>query len=350
MKKNGFIKELVFWLGQILCITGLVTVCMCPFSCRMTEEGIILVSEVMKGPKIDSFCVTGENSARIVFDGSVKLKVASLSPSVGIAEALVEESDDKKGMCCINLVFEEKLEVGETYRFYGEVQDRVGNSLSFSLPLVGFNGRLPELEITEVHPKYGSSSSKTNGIVFKCEYVELRILKPGNLAGLELYSAYDGKEKAFRFGPLDVREGDVIVVHLRNKEGMEAVNETGKELNLSKTFYSSDAARDLWAETDGARLGDDMDVILVRNCTDGTVLDAVCYASKDAADWKTEAMRQSLKSAVDCGKWKSVLIQDAVSSEGLTLTKSFEKTASGNDSSVWKITQTSATNPGTVNF
>ena len=112
-----------------------------------------------------------------------------------------------------------------------------------------------ELNLEALTTLIGTNSS---GKYYKCEFIELRILSDGNLSGLELYSAYDGDSKSYIFPVLDVFRGEVIIVHLRKKDET-AVNELGSDLALSKSKYSSDKARDLWAENENARLGDEME-------------------------------------------------------------------------------------------
>lgn len=347
-KKITEIPGFVWILLKAFLIAGVVLVVCGPVSCKATEEGIILVDDSYSCPKIEDFYVTSENSARIVFDQKVDFKGFSLNPLVSVKKVNVECSENEKSLCLVDVVFSENLKIGEKYSFYGEVSDKIGNSLTFSLPLLGFNGKIPDVEITEIHPKY-SSGTNSSGKYYKCEFIELRILSDGNLSGLELYSAYDGDSKSYVFPALDVFRGEIIIVHLRKKDET-AVNELGSDLSLSKSKYSSDKARDLWAENENARLGDEMDVVLLRNSGNGTVIDSVCYADESAVEWKSEEMRNAAKIAVESGKWNDSSIAGAVKLNKLTASKSIERIAEECAAESWRVTATSKETPGEVAY
>ena len=347
-KKIKEVPGFVWILLKTLLISGVVLAVCGPVSCKATEEGIVLVNDSYSCPKIEDFYVTGENSARIVFDQKVALKGFSLNPLVSVEKVNVECSESEESLCLVDVIFSENLQIGEKYSFYGEVSDRIGNSLTFSLPLLGFNGRIPDIEITEIHPKYASGSN-SSGKYYKCEFIELRILSDGNLSGLELYSAYDGAAKSFVFPALEVFRGEILIVHLRKKDDA-AVSELGSDLTLSKSKYSSDKARDLWAENENARLGDEMDVILLRNSGNGTIIDSVCYAEESSVDWKSDEMKNAAKMAVESGKWNDSSIAGAVKLNKLTASKSIERIAEECSAESWRMTATSKETPGEVAY
>ncbi len=347
-KKIGKIPNSVWILIKTLLVSGIVLAVCGPLSCKATEEGIILVDDSYSCPKIEDFFVTGENSARIVFDQKIDFKGFSLNPAVSVENVKVECSEAEKSLCLVDVIFSENLRIGEKYNFYGEVYDNIGNSLTFSLPLLGFNGRTPDVEITEIHPKY-SSGTNSAGKYFKCEYVELRVLSDGNLSGMELYSASDGAAKNFVFPAVEVSRGEIVIVHLRKKED-SAVNELGGDLALSKTKYSSDNARDLWAENESARLGDEMDVVLLRKSVGGDIADSVCYAPEDAAEWKTEEMKNAARMAFEAGKWDNPEIAGAVKIAKMTASKSIERIADESFAASWRVSATSGETPGKVAY
>lgn len=325
-------------------ICAAVVIAVNPVSCRLSEEGIVVIDDNYACPKLESYSVTGEKSARLVFDKKVTLKEYSLRPEIPVMSVNME-SGAEDALCFADIIFENALETGKEYVLYGEVRDKAGNSLTFSLPLIGFNPMIPQLEITEVHPRYASGSN-ASGKYFKCEYVELRMLSPGNLSGLELFSAYDGDSKKYVFPPVNVKAGEIIIVHLRKKEE-SAVSELGEELNLSDTKYSSDSARDLWAENENARLGDEQDVILVLNSFNGSVLDAVCYAQEGTESWNNPSMENAALKASEEGKWTGKSVTDAVLVPSITASKSLEKIAADNLPASWSL---SGVSPGVVSF
>lgn len=341
-------QDLLFQLFKVVLITSIVSFAVSPFSCRATEEGIILIDENYSCPKIENFYVTGENTARIVFDQKIRLKEFSMNPEISVEKTEISCSEIENSLCLVDVVFSENLAIGKTYNFYGEVCDNLGNSLTFSLPLLGFNAKIPDLLITEVHPKY-SSGTNSSGKYFKCEYVELLALSDGNLSGLELLSANDGAEKSFVFPAVEVSKGEIIIAHFRKKEE-NALSELDSDLSLSKAKYSSDLARDLWAENESARLGDTSDVIVLRNSKDESIIDCVCYADVSVADWKSEEMKRTAELAVAAGKWTDTSIDGAVRMEKMTATKSLERISAGNAADCWRLSSTSGETPGILQF
>lgn len=316
-----------------------------PFSCKVTEEGIVLVNENTLSPEIEDYFVTSETSARIVFNQKVDINEYSMTPALQVENVTIQAGDENNSYF-VDVLFSENLALGKDYNFYGEVKDDVGNTLTFSLPFSGFNARVPELEITEVHPKY-TSATKAGVKYYKCEYIELRALSEGNLFGVELYSSYDGSEKSYVFPSIEICKDEIIIVHLRKKEDT-AINEIDSDFTLSKTKYSCDTARDLWAENDSARLGDEMDVILLRNSRDGRIIDSLCYAKEEAVEWKTEQMAVDAKLAFDAGKWNDSSINGAVRFSKITATKSFERFFKESAASSWRLSGTSGETPGVV--
>lgn len=349
MKKNNWSVFGWNFLKTVI-ISASVLLIVCPLSCRVTEEGIVVIDENYSCPKIENFYVTGENQVRIVFDQKVRINEYSINPKVSVENVNVSCAENGEGLCIFDIVFSDSLKIGEKYQFYGEVSDKIGNTLTFSLPLLGFNGKVPEMEITEVHPKY-SSGSNSSGKYFKCEYVELRVLSDGNLSGLELYSANDGSSKSYFFPAIEVFKGEIIVVHLRTKEDSSlAVSELNSDFTLSKAKYSSDNARDLWAENESARLGDEMDVILLRNSVDNSIIDCVCYADESYSEWKNEEMQNAVKLAVEAGKWNSSSILDSVRFSKMTATKSIERISSESFAKGWQLSKSSGETYGVVAY
>lgn len=346
--KNNY-KKLLLWAVKVLLITGTALMFVCPFSCRATEEGIVLIKDNTPGPAIENFYVTSKSTVRVVFNKEISVKEASVTPKVNIAEISVNR-ENSENLWFADFIFGNELAVGECFSLYGEVADKVGNTLTFSIPFKGYNSNIPEILITEIHPMYGSSTSKTSGTVYKCEYVEFYAKTGGNLSGLELYSASDGKEKKYSFPAIEVSEGEIITVHLRKKEGMNAVNETGSVINLSSTYYSSSEARDLWEENESARLGDYSDVIYISDSQTGNILDGVCYCSSENTEWKNEELKNACEKVSGAGVWPFADIQDALCSDGLTLSKSLERISYGVGKECWKVTDKSGTNPGKICF
>lgn len=263
-------------------------------------------------------------------------------------------------------------EVGEEYVVEGEVEDKNGNSMTFSIPFTGYNENPARLIISEVRNAYGTASVKDmEGVsqkVHRSEYVELYVLKGGNLCGLEICSAYDGEGKKYQLPKIEVEAGEYITVHMRSVdaegfdgEGMES--ELGDDLTLSTHEDSCDSARDLWSSNTKSCLGDS-DIVYIRNVYDGTIVDALVYAKSTVSAWK-ESFDETLLSLRKSGVWEGGVDPDgAVCSDLITssaATRSFsrqnvaqaeeafakgEKIYNGKD--VWMITANSGSGKNAV--
>lgn len=330
-------------------ILTFVIICVCPLSCRLTERGITLYNvNSYECPEIDAFSVTGSENALISFSKKVSLSGCAVTPEIGSVSCFLKDSPSGEKNFEYEVLFSQRCDAGKKYALIGIATDSIGNSLTFSLPFKGYNENIPVLEISEVHPKYASSKRKS-GTVYKCEYVEFLVRSDGNLAGLELRSAHDGPDKAYEFPAIEVRRGEIIVVHLRSKtEG--AVSELEENLNLSEEYYSSESARDLWAENDSSRLGDDMDVISLVNSFTEELIDGVCYSKSDSAEWKDDFMAGAAKKLNDSGLWNGSSVSDAACIDGLTPSKSIVRIAGGKSASSWEVSKAGGETPGKIDF
>ncbi len=336
-------------LIKCLVILVFVIIAVCPLSCRLTEKGITLYNvNNYECPRIENFSITGSENALLCFSKKVSLDGCTVYPEIGSVSCSQKNCSPGENLFIYEITFCRRCNAGEKYSLTGIAADSIGNSLTFSLPFKGFNENIPVLEISEIHPKYTSSKRKA-GTVYKGEYVEFLVKSCGNLAGLELRSAHDGMDKVYEFPAVEVRKGEIIVVHLRSKtEG--AVSELEENLSLSTEYYSSDEARDLWAENDSSRLGDDMDVLCLVNSFTEELIDGVCYAKSDLTEWKDDFMAGMAQKLNDSGLWKGTCVSEAVCIDGLTPSKSIVKIESGRSASCWTVSKASGETPGKIDF
>lgn len=321
-----------------------------PFSCKVSEHGLIFLDsseQLFKCPKIESFSITGSQSMRLVFNENVELKNLCVQPALQIDQSSAQYSDND-GICIYDVSFVQQTDIGKSYSIYGVVEDKIGNSLTFSLPFTGYNSQIPEVEFSEIHPRY-SSSKKGDETIYKCEYVELLVTKSGNMSGLKLCSVNDGNAKDYSFPPLEVAAGDIVIVHLRKKRE-DWISEMDNNIKMAVSKYSSDNARDLYDSNESARLGDEMDILTLENSADGKILDAVCYGNSKYENWKTDLMTQAARRILEAGLWESDKYSDAVCTDELTPSKSIVRIGKGHSASDWKITKTSGETPGIIEY
>ena len=303
-----------------------------PVSCKITEEGIQLLTGDFSVPKIQTFTVQSNECVKLEFDkpivkttATVFLENEELSQTE-VANVLTNENKTA------TFTFNQQTETGKKYIIQGIVNDENGNSLTFSIPFKGYNSSIPSIVISEVRNAYSSSTDKTTGAKkYKCEYIELYVLKEGNLSGLELVSAGDGAEKKYSLPAVNVLAGEYILIHLRNLED-GCIDELENDITLSTATDSSDKARDFWVHNKTARLSSS-DIIILRNSGNSEILDAFVFAESSLQEWDA-SYKQFVQDVEASGIWvdtesnATCSVQSAVISDNITssaTTRSFSR-------------------------
>lgn len=342
-------RRLLICILEGCLMAAFVLFCVIPFSCRINEEGIQIIGGDFSSPILQAFEVVDSSHLQLTFSEAVKLSSLVVSPRIagisdssrisydeklspslssaggeyGRIEADISSSDDKKSFL-ISLSGE--TGVGKSYEVYGVVEDEIGNSLTFCLPFSGYNSRIPRMIITELQLKYGKGSQNGNTI-YRGEFVEFLALEEGNLAGLVLQSASDGPSKDYEFPAIDVKKGEILLVHLRSV-GEGCVNEITDDLDAAEAPHSAEGIRDLWSENTSARLNDKTDVVILRDTVNNQVLDAVMYCSSDTSEWNANTGAFALE-AVEAGIYTGTELSNAASSQGVTTLKSLCRVNAG---------------------
>lgn len=342
-KNNELWCKIIVPVAQVAVIVSLVLAFVCPVSCRMSDsesEADVHISEGdYAAPVLSSYVLTGEKNIRLVFSKKVSVAHLSLTPAVEIDSVSYGNPDDEQ--CCADVVFSSALEIGCAYALYGEATDDSGNSLTFSVPFTGYNAEIPGIEIVRMRIKY-QGESKGNGKFYN-EFVEVRALTEGNLAGLELFSVGDGECKKYVFPAVRVTKGEIVAVHMRSA-GSGCIDELTDDLNLSSAFDSVDGVRDLWSENTTSCLNDSADIVVLRNSFDGSLVDIVPYAKTGTAQWKTDAFVSALETAVEKELWSpDSAVGSAVNADGSSHSKIFVKIQAGHSADCWTVS-----NAGTV--
>lgn len=338
------VKGILFILLQTILITGTVIFAVIPFSCKVTMEGIEIIGGDYTAPYLNEIKIVDEETLEISFsecihitnlvvspringisDSDVCSVNEMLSPSLGAAvgqygkiETSIEYINEETAVI---IHLSTPTEIGKDYEVFGVVEDRIGNSLTFTSSFAGFNSSIPKMIMTEVQIKYGKGSSGGNAI-YRGEYVELMALEAGNLIGLEIISASDGDSKKYQFPNVEVEKGEIILVHLRTA-GEGCVNETD-DLDAATAPHSKSQVRDLWDENTTAHFNDSSDVIILRNRVDGSIMDGVMYASIDSTEWKKGVADYALEMQSN-GIYPSWDIANASSSKGCTTLRSLTR-------------------------
>lgn len=354
---NPKLKEMLVVAGEALLIAGITIVAVLPVSCKITEQGIKVVGGDYVPPVLNGFVVQDEKTVVLEFSEKVKVSgfvvakviddqfssqehsvTLDLSPALerasgvysSVACSMLYENEDASDQNeqtgqILKFVLEEQMEIGGDYELYTRVCDSVGNTLTLVIPFAGYNSRVPELMITEVQTESVSSQNKTektNG-TYRNEFVELLVLKDGNLAGLELCSGYDGETKKYLFPAVEVTAGEVLVVHMRNR-GNGCISEEGDDLTLASASYTSTEVRDLWTDVETTTLGNKTDIIIIRNRANRRLLDAVMFRASNIEAW-TKTMIDYSQLLDESEIYSSGDIENAFITDSLTQTKTLSR-------------------------
>ncbi len=328
-------------------------------SCAMNPEIVTVFGGGISVPKLVSVETRGAREVRATFSRPVTVTGVSVIPGesavadeggeVGSADpaddqpipitASWEETSGTPGE--IIFILDEAVAVGSKAFLSATVEDSGGNSLSFSVPFVGYNERPPRLLINEIRTDYSKP---------KVEFIELLALSDGNLAGVEISCAAWEPGDAWSFPAAEVRAGDYILYHLRSvEEGL--ANETGAT-DASGGAETRADARDFWDTRTSAPLKD-TNVIAVRDRKGGTILDALVIAAPEKASWPAETMARAALDAVSAGAWKgdgSVLT--AASALGMTPTRTLGRKPDAPDTDTavdWAVCAKGKASPGARN-
>ena len=352
--KNTKLKEMLVVVGEAFLIAGITIAAVMPVSCKITEQGIKVVSGDYVPPVLNNFVVKDESTVSLTFSEKVEITgyVVAIatddlfgseehSSTIDLSPALERVSGVFGTVPCnvvydeeepeIQFVLEQQMEIGQLYQLYAQVRDSVGNTLTLAVPFTGFNSRVPELMITEIQTESVSQNkAEKNTGTYRNEFVELLVLKSGNLAGLELCSGYDGEAKKYVFPAIEVTAGEIFVVHMRNR-GNGCISEEGDDLTLATASYTSPEIRDLWTDIETTTLGNKTDIIIVRNRSDNRLLDAVMFRASSVEAW-TKTMLDYSQLLDEAQIYDSGNIENAFIADSLTTTKTLHRT----DATTWQ--------------
>lgn len=313
---------LLFWL-ETLMIFAILVLAVLPFSCKVTESGIKIMDGDYVCPKLLSYCVEDARTLKINFSEKVELKSHVICDEKKSELKSDVVSDMKTDVICLKL--HDASVIGNNYSLLGVVKDEYGNSLTFELPFKGFNERVPSLIMTEIQTTTISSQKKDEaaGGFYRTEFVELLALTDGNLSGIELVSANDGEDRRFELPPVEVKQGEVIVVHLRNK-GNGCINEDGDNLSLANAPYSTNGVRDLWTSSTDPAIGNKTDVVFLRNTANGDLLDALLFCDSKYDLWPSKFERY-VNIVKDASIFESTKCSDVIIGDDLAKTTTLQR-------------------------
>lgn len=204
-----------------------------------------------------------------------------------------EVYEETGGSIVFKIVPEEKFKtgIGEPFFVTGSAEDKSGNSLDFSLAFTGANTNPAELRISELRPLYSSSP--------KSEFIELLVMKSGNLSGIRLTNVGSKKEPDYVFPAAEVRKGEFVVFHWRSLE--EGIKDETRADIVSGGTQACANARDFWGAHNSLPKRA-ANVIFVE--FDGQLQDAVVFVSSSAKETQwTDNLKEAAETAAASGLW-----------------------------------------------
>jgi hypothetical protein len=295
------------------------------------------------GPKAAVFleCRTvSENEIVFEFSGPVRIVHLHFEPEREIES--IEEGDTVK------VTLTENLEPGLRLTADLSAEDEHGNTISKRIPFQVKNTRVPVLQINELRTEYSKP---------RAEFIEFKMLSAGNLGALRVFAAGNSKKPMiYEFAPVEVEEGEYVVLHLRTLED-SFKDEYGDSLDESGGTDSSPTARDFWIPGI-TKLLRKTDAVYVLD-QDDRVLDAVMIALNPDSQWN-KYLAEAAEFLFYKGAWESgtgtvCTPADAVDTSGIksSATKSIsrdETTENTRTSANWYVTETGGATPGSPNM
>jgi len=322
------------------------------FACSCSTDGSIqqILGKSVQAPVfLDCRPVT---STEIVFKFSLPVRVVSLNFDAGLETESVEDGSE------VRISFSRALEEGKKITADILVEDADRNTLNVIVPFRARNDRMPALVFNEL--RFDNSSSNN-----KVEFVEFKVLEPGNLGAMRLFIAHQSLSSPFyEFPPAEVKAGEYVVLHTRTvEEG--CVDETGENLGLSKGVEALSDARDFWIPGNKKLLHNTNGLWLLDQ--DDRIIDALLLSeTADLAGVSAALAKTFAASAEFLGKKKAwyplsgdaategwiPAPSDAVITKGTTNTRTLcrdETIPARPRADNWYITATSSATPGKLN-
>jgi hypothetical protein len=232
-------------------------------------------------------------------------------------------------------------------------EDKNRNSINVLVPFRARNNRMPALVINELCTEYTTVAAGR-----KPEFIEFKMKSAGNLGAMRvviLGNTNASRRTVFEFMPVEVKEGEYVVLHLRTVDESN-VNEYGDDLSLSGGVNASPTARDFWIPGNSKLIHKAASVVYVLD-QDDNVLDAVMISATPDAWWNRDYFAEAATFLFEKGAWKSPEGKigspaDAVNSNTTTGTRTIcrdETKENTNTAADWYITATSGATPGKPN-
>ena len=325
-----------YLLPAVICSVSL-SVCSC--ATGAAETAAMILGGNSEAPVFISCKAVSESEINFHFSQPVKVTSLHFSPAI-----LLEEVEDGS---TVRVNFSGGPGPGERLTADLLAEDGSGNTINVLVPFRTRNDRVPPLRITELRTEYSKP---------KCEFIEMKTLKSGNLGALRVFIA--GNYKAplvYEFPSIETAEGEYITLHLRTTEESNR-DELDANLDESGGADASASARDIWIPGT-AKLLHKTDAVYLLD-QDDRVVDAVMISESADPWWNKDYLAEAAEFLFGKGAWKDSEGKmcspgGAVQSAGTTVTRTvcLDEAAAENSGTAdgWYITATNGATPGKPN-
>lgn len=289
----------------LLCVIG-VSLVSSTISCSLEPSGFQLLAGEYSSPVLLSYVVQSSNKLHMSLSKEVLFTESFLYEQVGeenqtpiavTVENLPTSDNVNQNQFSYEITFDSETEVGEKYVFSGTVTDNSKNTLSFSLPIIGFNNRFPRMLLSEICSEPGEINKAK-----KYEFIELYVLEDGNTDGMVIHCGTAGENIVYLLPSAEVKKGEYIVVHMRNPGTEGIVSELGEDLSLSEGSDSVAGARDLWVGGLNSTVSTS-DVIVLKDRLNGPVMDCILYKEPTKTSWGKNYCNILAQECFEQGMW-----------------------------------------------
>ncbi len=275
---------------QVMMLATLAALCGM-IGCSAPSMGNMVFGDI-RPPIVKNAKLSSGGKFIIEFDEPVSVHPDSFSVSPDSLSSHAEGSGST-----IAISFEPPPSPGECVTLGGNVQDLVGNSTRIQVQFKGYNERPAGLVISELQLAKNTSKRAPHR-----DYIELYVVREGNLGGMSVQWASTVKRMRYDFPPCEVKAGEVIVVHCAPEGVPLEVDETGSDLAHSGGIDATTTGRDLWSNAGGLPDGSGAIAVYAREGEDP--LDGVFYAESEKSGAMDSSKLSSLvQELVDAGVW-----------------------------------------------
>jgi hypothetical protein len=280
------------------------------------------------------------SETEIVFEFSQPISLISLGLKPELKFNAAAKGNDVK------IILTEKPEPASLIEVDLQVKDEYGKTDREQVSFRTKNNRVPKMQINELRTEYSKP---------KAEFIEFKMLSDGNLGAVRVFVVGNYKKPLlYEFAPVEVRENDYVVLHLRTYED-SWVDELGENLDESGGTDSCSTARDFWIPG-STELFHKTDAVYVLD-QDDKVLDAVMIAEKPDSLWGKDYFAKTAEFLYSKGAWRSPAgtvcsPANAVDSSKTTATQTIcrdETVENTHTAADWYITAKSCATPGLPN-